>query len=47
MPHRFSLFFSYNSYRPFAFGCDLIARNLAHDEIGSGNTHGEGSTCAA
>jgi len=47
MPHRFSLLFSYNSCRPFAFGCDLIARVLAHVEVRSGNTHGEGSTCAA
>ena len=47
MPHRFSLLVSHNSCRATAFGCDLIARNLAHVEVRSGNTHSEGRICAA
>ena len=47
MPQRFFLLVSHKSCRARAFGCDLIACNLAHIEVRSGNTHGEGSICAA
>ena len=47
MPQRFFLLISLKSYRAHAFGCDLIARILAHFEVRSRNTHGEGRTCAA
>ena len=47
MHHRFFLTVSRNNCRARAFGCDLIARNLAHVEARSGNTLGEGHLCAA
>ena len=47
MHHRFSLLVSHNSCRAIAFGCDLIARVLAHVEVRSGTTHGEDRRCAA
>lgn len=47
MPQRFFILVSHKSCRARAFGCDLVARNLAHVEVGSGNAHGEGRTCAA
>ena len=47
MPQRIRLLVSRNSFRLFAFDYDLIARVLAHVEVRSGNTHGEGRRCAA
>ena len=47
MPNRFSLLDSCNNCRLFAFNYDLIARVLAHVEVRSGNTLGEGRICAA
>ena len=47
MPQRFFLLVSHKSCRTRAFSCDLIARVLAHVEVRSGNTNGEGRICAA
>jgi hypothetical protein len=47
MHHRFFLTVSRYNCCARVFSCDLIARVLAHVEVRSGNTNGEGRICAA